>query len=44
MPQLRIDGGLGLVRLIMNMPHYTYGLRIDGGLGLVRLWPACGVA
>ena len=34
---LRIDGGLGLVRLMTSMMIAKQQLRIDGGLGLVRL-------
>ena len=36
---LRIDGGLGLVRLAAGPHPLTIRLRIDGGLGLVRLKP-----
>ena len=35
--QLRIDGGLGLVRLSSPQGQERQMLRIDGGLGLVRL-------
>ena len=35
--QLRIDGGLGLVRLYATLGALNGPLRIDGGLGLVRL-------
>ena len=35
--KLRIDGGLGLVRLTGDFSMSRTLLRIDGGLGLVRL-------
>ena len=39
---LRIDGGLGLVRLFSVKGNRREQLRIDGGLGLVRLFVGVG--